>query len=359
MSRLTILLLIVLTYQISLAEQFQIFGNIRNLPDQWVSLTFMDDSLHSQVDSVYAFNGKFMFQGSLAEATAGGLYTADGKITVTFFFEPGLTQITGDTLWPSGVMVQGGNSTSDYNNYKVFEIPLIEQTDSLREVAFAHSNDSVAFQKYWAVYSEALRVKLQKQDGWMMEHNNSAVCAYYFLYHYMDADNLTKGDSLLRLTTEKVQGSKYSRTRKKVIRNTVLREVGRPVKHFTQNDTSGKSVSTQIFSGKYFLIDFWASWCKPCRDESPTLVKAYRAYHDQGFEIISVSLDNSKDSWKAAIAKDSLTWTHVSELKAENSAAELYDVHSLPANFLVDKNGIIIGKLLRGRQLMAKLEEVF
>ena len=319
----------------------------------------MDDSLLDRIDSTYAIDGKFMFQGSIAEPTAGGLFSADGKLSATFFFEPGITEIKGDELQPSGIVVNEGNSTSDYHNYKALELPLIRQSDSLREVAFAHSRDSTTFQRYWTLYSQDLKAKQQKQDKWIMEHNNSAVCAYYFLYHYMDADNLAKGDSLLKLMTEKVQLSKYSRTRQAVKRNTVLSDIGKPVKNFTQNDTSGKSVSTVMFSGKYFLIDFWASWCKPCREESAALVKAYRTYHDKGFEIISVSLDNSKESWKAAIAKDSLTWTHVSELNAENSAAELYGVHSLPANFLVDKNGIIIGKQLYGRLLIDKLEKIF
>jgi len=122
----------------------------------------------------------------------------------------------------------------------------------------------------------------------------------------------------------------------------------------------GDTVKLSDLKGKYVLIDFWASWCKPCRLENPILVKNYTKYHEKGFEIFQVSLDKKEEAWLDAIEKDNLTWIHVSDLKFWNSeAAVLYHVQSIPANFLIDKKGVIIAKNLRGDALEAKLSELF
>ena len=127
------------------------------------------------------------------------------------------------------------------------------------------------------------------------------------------------------------------------------------------SDPEGKVRKLSDLRGKVVLIDFWASWCGPCRRENPHVVKMYAKYHDLGFEVFSVSLDNNKDRWKDAIAKDGLVWpNHVSDLKGWGSAAaKLYGVSSIPSTFLVDKDGRIIAKGLRGEQLTAVLEQIF
>ncbi len=123
----------------------------------------------------------------------------------------------------------------------------------------------------------------------------------------------------------------------------------------------GDTVKLSSLRGKYVLIDFWAAWCRPCRAESPNLVEAYNKYKDKGFTIYSVSLDNNKQSWINAIKSDQLgQWTHVSDLKGwRSSAAELYGVNSIPANFLIDPEGKIIAKNLRGKALEQKLQQIF
>ena len=138
--------------------------------------------------------------------------------------------------------------------------------------------------------------------------------------------------------------------------------LGADAPEFAEADTLGKLVSLSSFRGKYVLIDFWASWCGPCRAENPNVVKAFNRYKGQKFTIIGISLDkpNGKDKWLAAIHKDGLTWTQLSELKFWDSRVPVqYAVRGIPQNFLLDPDGKIIAKNLRGNDLDDKLAELF
>jgi len=137
---------------------------------------------------------------------------------------------------------------------------------------------------------------------------------------------------------------------------------GKKALDFTQNDTEGKPVNLSDFRGKYLLLDFWASWCGPCRMENPNLVKAYAKYNDKGFEILGVSLDkkDGKEDWLKAIKNDKLTWTNVSDLNYwNNEVSLLYGVRAVPQNYLIDPEGVIVAQNLRGEDLDKFLEELF
>jgi len=135
--------------------------------------------------------------------------------------------------------------------------------------------------------------------------------------------------------------------------------VGGMAPEITLTDTSGNTVPLSSLRGKYVLIDFWASWCGPCRQENPNVVRMYNKFKDKGFTIYSVSLDQAKENWLRAIRNDHLTWTHVSDLKFwQSAAAQLYGVNAIPATFLLDKDGKIIAKNLRGAELEQKLDEI-
>jgi peroxiredoxin len=133
-----------------------------------------------------------------------------------------------------------------------------------------------------------------------------------------------------------------------------------PAVDFALNDTTGNPIAISSFKGDYLLIDFWASWCGPCRRENPNVVALYNDFKDKGFEIIGVSFDDDGNKWINAIHQDGLIWPHVSDLKGWGSAAgKLYGINSIPATVLLDRDGIIIAKNLRGDALRKKLEELY
>ncbi|GAB4243627.1 MAG: hypothetical protein Kow0027_02860 [Saprospiraceae bacterium] len=178
---------------------------------------------------------------------------------------------------------------------------------------------------------------------------------------------LQSGKSPLMATYAKkyieMYGAKYPEAAaqlKNAVKATSSMMPGAEAPDFTMNTPDGQPLSLKDLRGKVLLIDFWASWCGPCRRENPNVVKAYNKYHDKGFDVLGVSLDKDKKRWLDAIEKDGLIWHHVSDLKGwANAAAQLYGVRSIPHTVLLDKDGKIIARNLRGPELEQKLAELF
>ncbi|HVD96959.1 MAG TPA: TlpA disulfide reductase family protein [Cytophagaceae bacterium] len=136
-------------------------------------------------------------------------------------------------------------------------------------------------------------------------------------------------------------------------------KIGQQAPDISLPDTSGNVKTLSSLRGNYVLVDFWASWCGPCRYENPNVVRLYQKYHAKGFEVFSVSLDQNKKSWMRAIEADGMEWTHVSDLKKwESAVAPVYNINSIPMTFLLDKKGVIIAKDLRGADLEKKLASI-
>lgn len=167
-------------------------------------------------------------------------------------------------------------------------------------------------------------------------------------------------DSLVAKLDEKYPDTKTIIQLKQQLDDMRALSMGQVAPEIELPNPEGQMVKLSDLRGKYVMIDFWAAWCKPCREENPNVVQLYNEYKEQGFEVFGVSLDRTKDAWVDAIAEDGLTWTQVSDLQYFNSvAAELYQIDAIPATYLIDPEGKIIGKDLRGPSLRAKLEEIF
>jgi peroxiredoxin len=174
-------------------------------------------------------------------------------------------------------------------------------------------------------------------------------------------DDIRIYDNLFKGLSKTVQQSREGISVKKTIDAFMMVRIGAEAPLFTSPDTSGHDINLKDFRGKYVLLDFWASWCGPCREENPNVVKAYAQFRDKNFTVLGVSLDqkNKHDAWVKAINDDGLVWNHVSDLKYwDNAVAKLYAIRSIPQNFLIDPNGKIVGANLRGEELFKKLQEL-
>jgi thiol-disulfide isomerase/thioredoxin len=249
---------------------------------------------------------------------------------------------------------------------KGFEVnKCFNEIDSLKQVS---SNDSLILlateRKNAAVASLNQYVK--------KEIENSSFPAYSLFLLGMSARSLVKADfeKIMNETVQKFPThaalaklkttyDKQQRERAEIAAGASSSWIGKQAPAFTMNDMNDKPVSLSDFKGKYVLVDFWASWCGPCRMENPNVVKAYQKYKDKNFTILGVSLDKNKDKWVEAILADGLNWMHVSDLQFWNSqAVKVFHFDGIPYNVLIDPNGKIIAESLRGDALQAKLKEL-
>ncbi len=192
--------------------------------------------------------------------------------------------------------------------------------------------------------------------------NKTAVAIYALNQYAGYAIEASKTEPLYNQLPENIRNLPSAKMMKDRIDKAKKTDIGQYAIPFSQKDTAGIEVSLSSFKGKYVLIDFWASWCGPCRQENPNVVNAFQKYKENDFTVLGISLDqpNAKDKWLKAIYDDQLTWTHLSDLKFwNNEVAKAYGIQAIPQNYLLDKEGKIIGKNLRGEALQTTLKDLF
>lgn len=310
----------------------------------------------------------YMFYSQLEAKTNGG-YSPYG-IMVT---QPGTIEINADVLNFSDTKVSGSKENDLYKSFaeksgmaqqkimdelyqkygKEFVMNRNPDTSDVRykQLLQDYEKLSDANQK---VQSENLRQ--------FIKANPESFASVYLLNSYATMLELPQVENLYESLSPKYKDTRSGKSIAKVIEARKITAIGKVAPDFAQPDTLGNAVKLSSLRGKYVLIDFWASWCGPCRAENPNLVKTFSKYKDKGFTVLGVSLDQpgKKDAWLAAIHKDNLTWTQVSDLKFwDNEVAVLYGVKAIPTNLLLDPQGKIIAKDLRGEELSKKLAELF
>ncbi|GHV08233.1 hypothetical protein FACS1894160_2190 [Bacteroidia bacterium] len=248
------------------------------------------------------------------------------------------------------------SNNQDYKSLKMELIPVETKITALKaeyEKATPEQKDSEAFvsniNKRYSVIENEQNVIL---SAFIKKHPNSYISLVAL--SQLSGENLKQNEieALFSKLSDDVKNTNWGKSLATSFNKTRATAVGSVAPDFTQNDPSGKPIKLSSFRGKYVLIDFWASWCGPCRRENPNVVQTYQKYKNKNFEILGVSLDNDKNAWLSAIEKDNLTWLHVSDLRGwKSAAAQLYSVESIPQNFLLDPKGVIIEKNLRGKQL--------
>jgi peroxiredoxin len=221
------------------------------------------------------------------------------------------------------------------------------------------ANDIGTLQSLQKQYNETMEDRQMAIKQFALDNPSSIAGAFFVNQDLSSMDNAGMLDSIYRGFDSSIYSSLYVQKIKQTLDIARQTSIGQPAPELTLNDVSGKSVSLSSFKGKYVLLDFWASWCGPCREENPNVVNAYNKYKNKGFTVLGVSLDENRAAWQNAIKKDGLTWVHVSDLQGwKSSAAANYGVQAIPANFLLDKEGVIIARDLRQELLESKLNEV-
>ena len=198
-------------------------------------------------------------------------------------------------------------------------------------------------------------------DAFIRKHPSSLVSAYALYRDYSYRLTPDEIRSNIELLDPSLRNTPYVEALEELIPTLEEVAVGNEAPNFTSTDAEGNSVEFADYIGKskFLFLDFWASWCGPCRRENPNIVRAYEEYKDKGFDIFAVSLDHSREGWVAAIEKDNLSWTNVTDLKHwDSEPAKLYGVRVIPSNFLIDENGVIVAKNLKGEDLHNTLNDL-
>ncbi len=344
-------------------SSFVITGNIGGLGSGWVYLYHVERST-DKIDSVTVKDGSFLFKGKISHpeyCLLGFEEQGQKQFPLGFFLDNSNISVNGSRDSLADARVEGSPTQ---NELKLFD-EKTKHIDTKNKELMRQYQVAMAGKDTEKIDSIIKVARDLEEDAknivlqFAKENPASYVSAFQVAQTFSSEMDPIRVEPVYSAFDPALKESYFGKSIKENLEAAKQTSLGSAAPDFTLNDVNGKPISLASFKGKYTLVDFWASWCGPCRQENPEVVKAYHAYNSKGFEILGVSLDEEKDSWVGAIAKDKLDWTQVSDLKGwQSDVAALYGVRAIPMNYLLDKEGKIIAKGLRGEELNKKLAEV-
>lgn len=303
-----------------------------------------------------AKQGAFVLTHELKEPMLLNLGMGSGK-TVMTFLDNSSVRVSGDIDQLKNIRISGSKTHNDFADFKKTFDPKFEKLMKInQQLQMGVRSDSLE------AATRTIKADIQQSiDQFITKRKSSPVSAFLIAATMQLNEDVMVTEQRLNSLKPAALENMYGTYLKENIAEARINAVGTMAMDFTQADTSGVPVSLSSFRGKYVLLDFWASWCGPCRQENPNVVANFKKFNSKNFTVLGVSLDRpgQKERWLQAIYKDELTWTHVSDLQFWNNAvAQQYRVQSIPQNFLIGPDGKIIAKNLRGPALEQKLCEV-
>lgn len=338
-------------------------GYIKGLPDGEVYLAYGSFNT-MKADTVLAKNGSFVFKGRVKEPCYAMLFTHDYRLKVDLFIDTGKIVINGDINAVEETNVKGSRIVNEYAAYNKSVVDSRKPVQKIYEAWMSayQAGDSLKSSEYQQRFITARDSQSVAQANgqlkFIQQHPGSYVSAWE-LIHRIDGHSLQQGIALYDGLSPTIQQSKQGQEIANRIALLSKVATGNVAPVFKQASLDNKSVSLADYKGKYVLLEFWASWCGPCRAEIPNLINEYEQFKGKGFDILSVSLDDDKVKWKTAVQQHNMPWAQVSDLKGwKNDVARLYGINAVPANFLIDPEGKIVAQNLRGDLLGSKLTEI-
>lgn len=344
---------------------FTIEGTAKNYKNPYLYFNHKWDD-KSFTDSVKVKDGKFKYTGKSQEPNMYWITFSTNSTAnpnVIFYVDPGKTEINFNMDSLQNLSIKGGQSQTDYEEYKMTMLSFsLRQQELVNQYNSARNNNDISTMQ--AKQAEFEKLTGEVKDGlknFVKTHPKSAVSGFIIYSEYANPIfTIKEVEEVVGYLDKTILNTKFGKLAQERLNNARGTTIGYTATNFTQNTPEGKPIKLSDYKGKVVLVDFWASWCGPCRAENPNVVAAYQKYKDKGFTVLGVSFDQSKEKWQDAIQKDHLTWDHVSDLKGwGNEVGKIYNITSIPQNLLIDKEGKILDKNLRGPALEEKLAEIF
>ena len=334
---------------------YKVTGTVEGMPDGKAIIATVNGSSLDTLAKADVKNGSFEFTGNVSEPTGAYIMVIGQRGAIPFMLENANITVNAGQ---AGLTVTGSEGQKIYDQFMAINTTTQQEAMKLQQEYQAANGDQAKMQAVQEAYAK-LMTDAQAKETELIKANPDSYVSTFVIVSGMGQMEYEQLKERYNLLGEKAKASAQGKAIAAQIAKLESTAIGQIAPNFTITTPEGESISLYDIKGKVKLIDFWASWCGPCRGENPHVVEIYKEYHPKGLEIFGVSLDNNKEAWVKAIADDGLVWKHGSDLKGWQSApAQLYSVSGIPHTVLLDENNNIIAKNLRGDELKPKIAEL-